>query len=298
MVFGLRRIVKHLQPRLLEEGFIRNHFHPHNEGNLLKPFIYLDQIKGNILPAGTPGAFRGFGLHPHSGMSTLTYNIRQKIEYVDSEGLTGSLEPHGVEFMRAGGGMWHASSFPKEGGAVLGFQFWLALPQENEDGPSMSHLIPPTRVPFVRDERNNISVRVLLGEFAGQQSPIVDPPTDKMSVLDASVSNLSDGTKKLFRRIFPDGHSTAWMLVYDGIARVNGNIVENDTVLVLGGEGDAVEVSAEGIEPAKFILASTVPYPYELIARNTSSHTNKESMEKGRSRIKEIGVKLKAEGKL
>ena len=74
---------------------------PSDFGRLLKPFVFLDLIDNQ----GTP--FTGFGLHPHSGIATVTYIAEGSVRYEDTNGATGLLPAGGIEWMRAGGGVWH-----------------------------------------------------------------------------------------------------------------------------------------------------------------------------------------------
>ena len=62
-----------------------------------------DEALGHC-PALTPDAF---GLHPHSGIATLTYLAEGSVNYEDTNGATGVLPAGGVEWMQAGGGVWH-----------------------------------------------------------------------------------------------------------------------------------------------------------------------------------------------
>lgn len=47
---------------------------PSDFGQLLKPFVFLDLFDNNGIP------FSGFGLHPHSGIATLTYIAEGNLE--------------------------------------------------------------------------------------------------------------------------------------------------------------------------------------------------------------------------
>src|SRR3979490_1546707 len=76
---------------------------PSDFGHLLKPFVFLDLFDTQ----GKPNPFAGFGFHPHSGIATLTYVAEGSVRYDDTNGATGLLPAGGVEWMRAGGGVWH-----------------------------------------------------------------------------------------------------------------------------------------------------------------------------------------------
>src|SRR6266404_7923727 len=73
---------------------------PSDFGELLKPFVFLDLFEHE----GPP--FTG-GLHPHSGIATLTYVTEGSVNYIDPDNVKGVLTAGGVEWMQAGRGMWH-----------------------------------------------------------------------------------------------------------------------------------------------------------------------------------------------
>src|SRR5258708_416734 len=98
---------------------------PSDFGRLLKPFVFLDLFETQ----GNP--FTGFGLHPHSGIATLTYVAEGSVRYQDTNGATGLLPAGGIEWMRAGGGGWHGCG-TRETGRTRGVQLCIALPPELE----------------------------------------------------------------------------------------------------------------------------------------------------------------------
>src|SRR3979411_2839607 len=53
---------------------------PSDFGRLLKPFVFLDLVDNQGKP------FSGFGLHPHSGIATLTYIAEGSVRYEDTNG--------------------------------------------------------------------------------------------------------------------------------------------------------------------------------------------------------------------
>src|SRR5260370_15740423 len=74
---------------------------PGDLGKVLKPFVFVDLFDNG------GREFRGFGLHPHSGIATLTYMAEGSTSYEDTNGARGLLKAGGVEWMRAGHGVWH-----------------------------------------------------------------------------------------------------------------------------------------------------------------------------------------------
>ena len=119
-------------------GPIRRLVSPHHEGELIKPFVFLDLFESE------GSEFTGFGLHPHSGIATLTYVAEGSVNFEDTNGARGSVDGGGVEWMRAGQGVWHGGG-GGDSGHTRGFQLWLALPPHLELGPSVSHYQPKTR---------------------------------------------------------------------------------------------------------------------------------------------------------
>src|ERR1700694_4717609 len=113
------------------DGPITRLMSPSDFGRLLKPFVFLDLIDNQ------GKSFSGFGLHPHSGIATLTYIAEGSVRYEDTNGATGLWPAGGIEWMRAGGGVWHGGG-AGEPGRTRGFQLWIALPPNLELGPSVS----------------------------------------------------------------------------------------------------------------------------------------------------------------
>jgi hypothetical protein len=52
---------------------------PGDLGEILKPFVFLDRIDNE------GKTFCGFGLHPHSGIATLTYIVEGSVAYEERE---------------------------------------------------------------------------------------------------------------------------------------------------------------------------------------------------------------------
>src|SRR5580698_4041250 len=90
-----------LRSRGLSHGAITRLVSPGDIGELIKPFVFLDYFEAD--PATAPK----FGLHPHSGIATLTVILAGQAFYKETTGREGVIETGGVEWMRAGSGVWH-----------------------------------------------------------------------------------------------------------------------------------------------------------------------------------------------
>ena len=132
---------------------------PGDLGELVKPFVFLDHFASESFAGG------GFPMHPHSGIATHTTLLQGSTTYRDSTGKSGRLDGESVEWMQAGGGVWHTGA-PILGEAIRGFQLWVALPAALENAPAESHYIDAPTIP------GEGPVRVLLGGYGGLRSPI------------------------------------------------------------------------------------------------------------------------------
>jgi redox-sensitive bicupin YhaK (pirin superfamily) len=256
-------------------------FSPGELGRTLKPFVFLDFLHGDVKKDGL-----NFGMHPHSGQQTLTYS-NAPVYYTDTEGKEGLLPPGGIEYMNPGGGAWHSSVFKNDIRGLRAFQFWFASPPGIEDGPSESIFLEPVKVP--RGE----NFKLLMGEYKGVKNPL--PNYSNVNVLDVSLQQEGQA----FEYIFPEGHLTSFIFVYEGSALVEDDEKQSSPaeIFVLDKHGDRVAIQAT-TKDTRVIVASAVPWNYSLSLGMYSVHTNPESLARGEARINEIGERLSREGKL
>src|SRR5260221_10409108 len=128
-----RRIVH--RTRGHRHGPITRLMSPGDLGEVLKPFVFLDLFDMDA------ASFPGFGLHPHSGIATVTHLFEGSVRYEDTTGATGVLLEGGVEWFKAAGGAWHGGG-PGDHPRTRGFQLWIALPSEHEFDPVESIYLP------------------------------------------------------------------------------------------------------------------------------------------------------------
>src|ERR1700752_4914329 len=135
---------------------------PPDLGEVLKPFVFLDRVDVANLQGRK---VEGFGLHPHSGIATLTWLYEGAANYEDNMGRRGKLNPRWVEWMHAGKGAWHGGNFG-DADRLRGFQLWVALPADSELGEPYSSYIGPD------DLSTEGPVTVLLGRHGSASRPI------------------------------------------------------------------------------------------------------------------------------
>ncbi len=265
-----RRIARQTSGRV--HGPITRLMSPGDLGQVLKPFVFLD-----IFSLQAKGAKSSFGMHPHSGIATVTYMISGDVAYKDSTGATGVLPAGGVEWMRAGNGVWHDATLASDA-AMLGFQLWLALPAALENAPAQSLYLDPA------DVAEDGPVRVLIGQYGAARSPIPAP-----AGINYLAVNLRDGEHWHYTP--PAGHTVAWVAVNAGRLHANS--------LIEAGELAAFEESEQGIDfvahgATSFVLGSAIKHPHDLVTGHYSVHTSPAALAQGEAEIQRIGALLGA----
>src|SRR5438445_5103225 len=248
---------------------------PSDFGRLLKPFVFLDRFDTQ----GNP--FTGFGLHPHSGIATLTYVAEGSVSYEDTNGATGLLLAGGVEWMRAGGGVWHGGG-AGEPVRTRGFQLWVALPPELELGPSESVYLAPEIIP------QDGPARVLLGNYGTATSAIKTPsPMNYLAV------RLKAGERWTYQP--PAEHTVLWTAIGMGSVLVPDELRQGELVAFRPSNA-AIEFEAQF--DAEFVLGSAVPHYRDLILGSHSVHTSTEALREAEARISAIQTRLIQQGRL
>lgn len=135
------------------------------------PFVFLDHL-GPVL-AGA-GQDTDVPPHPHIGLSTLTYLFAGQVLHRDSLGSVQLIEPGEVNWMTAGRGIAHSERTPPglkgRERPLHGLQFWVALPDGQEDcEPAFFHYGQKS-VPF--QETGDYRLDLAAGKGFGLASPV------------------------------------------------------------------------------------------------------------------------------
>lgn len=256
-------------------GAITRLVSPSDIGRLIKPFVFLDYF--DIDPNYSPG----IGFHPHSGIATLTLVLEGQIAYEETSGTKGVIDTRGVEWMRAGGGVWHT------GGAVgtaraKGYQLWVALPPEMESLDSQAQYLGGEHF------RSSGPARVILGRYGDVASEVAAPAT--LNYLDVA---LKKGEKWRYQP--PKDHTVAWVAVHRGKLATPERVDAGELAVFEESNG---AINFEALEDTGFILGSAVKHPHELALGMYSVHTSEQALARGEAKIAEIGKRLRAEGRI
>ena len=248
---------------------------PSDLGQSLKPFVFLDLFDTE------GGSFSGFGLHPHSGIATLTYLLEGSVRYEDTTGASGILPQGGVEWFKAGHGAWHGGG-AGESGRSRGFQLWIALPSEHELEPAESIYQAP------QDVRRIGPASVLLGKLGGVSSPLSAP-----SSLNYLAVRLKAGES--WRYAPPTDHTVFWVALGSG-SLVAPDFIQAGELAVF--EPSMMEIEFHAESDTEFVLGSAASHPYDLVLGRYSVHTSQGSLQAAERRIAEIKGRLQKEGRL
>ena len=265
------RTISHLiQPGTVIEGAgvrLRRSISP-DRSNPLDPFLLFDHFAFND---PIEGPIRGFPMHPHRGIETVTYMLEGSVHHRDSLGNAGLIGPGDVQWMSSGRGIMH-EEMPRRSpdGNVYGFQLWVNLPAARKmDQPRYQEVSADT-IPMV--ELDGVTVRIVAGEVAGVSGPVTDIAARPL-YLDVQ---LNPGAS--FTQPIPTGHTTI-AYVYEGKAKFgvgsdgHGEAVEAVQMIVFS-DGDHLTVQALADSSVSFMLVAGMPFrepivPYGPFVMNT-----------------------------
>lgn len=206
------------------------------------PFMLLDHMSSD-----DPDEYiAGFPPHPHRGFNTFTYMIDGDMEHKDSMGNTGNLGPGGAQWMKAASGVIHSEMPKQQNGLLRGFQLWINLPAANKfDAPEYQEYASDA-FPLIEEEGSR--VKLVIGDYADERSPIRDVITD-VTYLDVQ---LEQG--KHFKHVLSQAYNS-FIYVFEGAGTLGEKPVMQHSLATVDGEIDFT-ASAEGV---RFILVSGKP---------------------------------------
>jgi redox-sensitive bicupin YhaK (pirin superfamily) len=219
---------------------------PFRQKRMVGPFIFIDHMgpvkmkeKDNLDVA----------MHPHIGISTLTFLFEGAIVHRDSIGTEIEITPGAVNWMTAGKGVVHTERTPERlrnsTKKLHGLQIWVALPIEEEQcEPSFTH-VSADKIPSWED--NGIHFKLIAGKNFGKQSPV--PTYSPLYFIEiksnekktVTIGEYLFGESALYileGSIISDGHiyEAKQLLVAKDSTLCSFEITANSTVYIFGGE--------------------------------------------------------------
>src|SRR5258706_2532207 len=224
----------------------------------VSPFVLMDYGPAKEFAPLARGK-RGVGWHPHRGFETVTLAWEGAVAHRDNAGHAGVIGPGDVQWMTAGGGIFHEEfheeSFTRRGGKMHMMQLWVNLPKKDKMTAPAYQPIKAAEIPSVPLEGGG-EVRVIAGEHAGAGGPA--HTFTPITMLDA---RLVAGAR--LSVALPASHS-ALAVVAKGRVRAGASSAGAGELVLFANDGGRVELFAE--EDAHVIVLAGQPLGEPVVA--------------------------------
>jgi len=258
-----RTISQIIEPQLALEGagvLLRRSVSPRTS-NEHDPFLLFDHFAFNN---PLEGPLRGFPMHPHRGIETVTYILDGSVSHRDSLGNSGVIGPGDVQWMTSGRGILH-EEIPRRGesGNIYGFQLWVNLPAAQKMSQPRYQEVNSSTIPVI--EKDGATIRLVAGELDGIRGPVTEIAASPL-YMDVKLAPASK-----FIYPIPSGH-TVLAYVFEGTGEFSGEVVESVSMVVFNDDGDQLEVKSQ--TGVRFMLIAGAPFkepiiPYGPFVMNT-----------------------------
>ncbi len=258
-----RTISEIIEPQYVIEGagvLLRRSIAPHAR-NQYDPFLLFDHFAFND---PIEGPIRGFPMHPHRGIETVTYMLEGSTHHRDSLGNSGLIGPGDVQWMTSGRGIMH-EEMPRRGpdGNIYGFQLWVNLPARLKMTTPRYQEVSAATIPVY--EAGGARIRVVAGLTDGVTGPVAEIAAAPL-YLDVQL-----GPETRWSQPTPAEH-TVLAYVFEGEAVFGGQTVGAVHMLKFD-PGERLDVVTEN-SPVRFMLMAGMPFkepiaPYGPFVMNT-----------------------------
>ena len=259
----LRQIAQLIEPQLVIEGagvLLRRSIAPHRS-NKFDPFLLFDHFAFND---PNEGPIRGFPMHPHRGIETVTYMLEGSVRHRDSLDNKGEITSGDVQWMTSGRGILH-EEMPQRGpdGNIYGFQLWVNLPARMKMSEPRYQEVSDLTIPVV--EKDGAKIRLVAGNVEGVSGPVTEIAAAPL-YMDVQLAPDMEWALPT-----PEGH-TVVAYVFEGEAVFSDETVSS-VMMIKYEDGDHIHVKTEN-SPVRFMLMAGAPFkepivPYGPFVMNT-----------------------------
>jgi len=200
----------------------------HNTVEEYDPILLLDSFDSTNPDDYT----KGFPMHPHRGIETISYVFRGKMTHRDSLGNEDTIGDGEVQWMTAGSGILHEEMLPASE-RLLGVQLWLNLAAKDKMVAPAYKSIKNSEIEEIGLE--NGKLRLLAGRYKDKEGYI-----SKYLPLDYYDIHLNPNASTV---IETERDRSVMLFTLLGDAYIAGELVEEKTAVKLT-EGDYVEIKA------------------------------------------------------
>ncbi|MGI6755492.1 MAG: pirin family protein [Atopobiaceae bacterium] len=218
------------------------------------PFLMMDSFDST-----NPDDYKkGFPLHPHRGIETISYVARGYMQHRDTLGFEDTVGDGEVQWMCAGSGIEHEETIPASE-RLLGIQLWLNLPKAEKMSTPAYRAIKADQIEEIPFDEGRGTLRLLAGNYEdhhGAQGTHL--PLDYYDLV------MEPGAKITFAS---DPNRTAMAFTLLGEATIADEAVGPKTCVLLS-EGDEVTVEATASETGEkvHVLYMSAPALHEPVA--------------------------------
>jgi len=249
---SIEAIIPPPPPHMVGDGFRVHSFFPGHviDKRRMSPFFLLDYgSKIEFSPSPVP---RGVDVHPHAGFETVTLSYHGKVAHHDSAGNSGIIGEGDVQWMTAGSGLlhkeYHEKEFSERGGLFQMVQLWVNLPaQYKKVAPKYQEITNKNMGKYELDDGSVIEV------IAGQYNN-VKGPAFTFTPIHVYNARMNQAAKASFH--FPASYNAAFLIV-EGSAMVNGTKVPTDNLVLLGNDGEDIQL--EAVEESVILVLAGEP---------------------------------------
>ena len=250
-----------------------------NDREALKPFVFFDA--GTMVRADDA---LNIHAHPHSGIGIITYFEGTDLHHGDSGKNDGIIRSGGVQWIRAGGGVWHEESYRRIPELANGkweatlHQLWLQLPPELEESEVEYANFQPEEIPVVEN------VKISAGTYKNTKGKLIVP--FNLTYLDVELEK-----NKTWEFNTLPNQTRGFVFLRKGEILVGDSIVPNQKMGILENNQGTINIETQS-EIAKFVLVLVEPSSHPLVISRSSIHTNEAALERSMKRINEIGMAI------
>src|SRR5690554_2154236 len=219
---------------------------PFKQKRTVGPFCFIDHMG--------PAKLKDYqnldvDVHPHIGLSTLTYLFEGAIMHRDSIGSEIEIQPGAVNWMTAGKGVTHSERTPEylrtTDKSLHGLQIWVALPKELEETDPAFHHVEAGQIPVW--EEDEYTIKLIAGEAFGRKSPVpvhsklyfIEIKSKKKTVLTIGDDLYGESALYILEGAIKDGgytYGTKQILIAKDTKLCHFEMEENTTIYIFGGE--------------------------------------------------------------
>ncbi|MCG2731120.1 MAG: pirin family protein [Acetobacterium sp.] len=214
----------------------------HSTVKAFDPFLMLDSFDSE----NPQDYIKGFPMHPHRGIETVTYLVQGRIEHQDSLGNKGVIESGCSQWMTGGSGILH-QEMPQACKRMLGFQLWLNLPKSEKMTEPKYFEIRKENIPLYKGAGFNVGV--ISGSYEGVKG--AEPHHIQAMILDVT----AEAGKSV--KIPTTKVETVFVFLIEGQGSVAGTLYREKSALLFN-EGEYIEIKA-GEKPLRFAVFSAPP---------------------------------------